>query len=111
MCGATHLEHMQQYRQCSYVHVVCILLVCTHTVKTSMCGVCHYWQPCVYSSVHENHGSTHTTQRFNVMQRVRAWCVGNGMLHVVVSIPPSQRHARSCVCGLSTYRFTLSVDS
>ena len=33
-----------------YVHIHML-----HAVKTSVCGVCHYRQPCVYNSVHESH--------------------------------------------------------
>ena len=40
---------------CVCASVWCVHIHMLHAVKTSVCGVCHYRQPCVYNSVHESH--------------------------------------------------------
>ena len=92
-----------------------------HAVKTSVCGVCHYRQPCVYNSVHESHEAHTPHNAVTASTSARTWCVGDGDASRA-RVSPSQRHARLsiaetrastssvCVCVGCLRRFTLSVD-
>ena len=92
-----------------YVHIHML-----HAVKTSVCGVCHYRQPCVYNSVHESHEAhTHTTQRshsFNVSASV---VCGRWRRFTCARLSIAETRASTssvCVYVGCLRRFTLSVD-
>ena len=78
-----------------YVHIHML-----HAVKTSVCGVCHYRQPCVYNSVHESHEAHTPHNAVTVSTSARPWCVGDGDASRA-RVSPSQRHAHPrlvCAC-------------
>ena len=91
-----------------YVHIHML-----HAVKTSVCGGCHYRQPCVYNSVHESHEAHTPHNAVTASTSARPWCVGDGDASRA-RVSPSQRHAHPrlvCVYVQAVYvRFTLSVD-
>ena len=122
MCGhvSVHTHWSMCTSTCDVATCVCASVRCVHihmlhAVKTSVCGVCHYRQPCVYNSVHESHEAHTPHNAVTASMSVRPWCVGDGDASRA-RISPSKRHAHprlvcACMHVGCLRRFNLSVDS